>query len=522
MQRKYYLNPSIKKIGIPEQYTSEQLQEYIKCSKDPVYFIENYVYIKSLDKGLVKFKLRGYQLDLINSYHDNNKNIVLSSRQSGKSITTAAYILWYVLFNSDKGVALLANKASLAREILSRILLMLENIPFFLQPGVKTLNKGSIEFGNNSTIMAAATSPSSIRGFSINFLYCDEFAHVDQADEFFESVFPTISSGFTSKIIISSTPKGLNLFHKLWKDAQEGRSDFTPSEITYDKVPGRDQTWKAKQVEIMGEQGFRQEYGNEFIGSSDTLIAGYKLQELTWETPIKSDANYTILKEPMEDRTYIAMVDVSKGVKGDYSTVTIIDITTVPYKIAYTFRDNTIRPINLPGIINSICKRYNDCPVAVERNSMGQSVADSLFYDFDYENVFSTGNSGRKGQILSIGSGNGYTAGIEMTKSVKRIGCANLKAMIEENKLTGFTSEQVSELYSFISKRDSYEADANKKDDLVMNLVMFAWLVQQDYFKELTDKNFSEMFNGQEEKEYDVLGFACSVANTEEDSWILR
>ena len=505
MDKAFYLNPNIKKIGLTEEYSKEQVEEYIKCSKDPVYFIENYVKIISLDKGLVLFKLRGYQKKLIQGYFDNDKVTVLSSRQSGKTSTTVAFILWYVLFNSDKTVGILANKGSTAREILARLYTSLENIPFFLQPGVKALNKGSVEFGNNTRIISSATSDSALRGSSINFLYLDEFAHVPNADEFFKSMFPTISSGETTKIVISSTPCGLNLFHKIWKDAVEHRSAFIPIEVAWHEVPGRDELWKEKQIEVLGEHGFRQEYGNEFLGSANTLIAGYKLQELAWEPPINFDSKTVVLENKKEDHNYVAVVDVSKGVNADYSTVTIIDITEVPYKTVSTFRDNQIRPMVFPQLIVGMAKQYNEAYILVERNSMGQGVVDSIFYDYDYENVFSTANFGRRGQVLSVGASNKFMLGVEMTKNVKRIGSSTLKALVEENKLINFTSDQVLELYNFVAVADSFQADSGKNDDLVMNLVLFAWAINQDYYQDLTNSNIHREFNPIDEEDYDLL-----------------
>jgi hypothetical protein len=482
--KQFYLNPKIKKTNLQENYTKEQVEEYLKCSQDPVYFIEKYVKINSLDHGFIPFELRGYQDDLIHVFHKERRVILLSPRQSGKTISTAAFILWYVFFNPDKTVAILANKAPVAREILARIVAAFETIPFFLQPGAKVLNKGSIELGNSSRIIASATSSTAIRGFSVNLLYLDEFAFVENAEEFFKSTFPTISSGKETKIIISSTPNGLNLFYKLFTDAQAGKNEFYPFEIEWHQVPGRDDEWKRQQEEILGEHGFRQEYGNEFLGSSNTLIAGTKLRELTSPFPISKDKKYIQNYAPIVGRSYATMVDVAGGNLGDNSTITVIDITESPYKICYTWKCNETRPINLPSIIVPICKRYNNAYLVIEKNAMGRGVCEACWFDHEYENMAST-TVAKNSQAISGGFGRSSDYGVDMTKSVKRIGCSVLKGLVEENILVGFTEDQIFELSNFVAKNGTFMASSGNKDDLTMNLVMFAWLTTQSYFKEL-------------------------------------
>lgn len=502
--KNYYLNPNVKKINIKEEYTKEQIAEYIKCSQDPIYFIEKYVKIITLDKGLMPLILRGYQKEFILCMHENRFSIVLAARQSAKTTTVAAYILWYVLFNPEKSVGILANKAATAREILSRITLALENIPFFLQPGVETLNKGDISFGNKSKIFTSATSNDSIRGRSPNFVYIDEYSYVPNAEEFFKATFPTVSSGTESKVVISSTPKGLNHFYKLWKDAKDGRNEFVPFEITWDQVPGRDQNWKKTQIEIMGENGFRQEFGNEFLGSSDTLIAGHVLQSLTWETFKCNFREFNVLEDPKEGRNYVITVDSSRGVGGDYSVAIVIDTTEVPYKIVATFRNNEIRPLRLPQIIIDTAKRYNDAFLLIERNNIGSTVAESCYWDYDYENIFTT-ISGKKGQELRNSFVKSNQIGVEMTPQVKRIGAFILKTLIEEFKLINLTEEIVSELYSFSSKKDSWSAEPGKHDDLVMSLLLFSWATTQPFFKEITNSDLRKAILEEREDEFEEL-----------------
>ena len=505
--RIYYLNPRIKRANLVEEYTAEQILEYKKCAEDPVYFIENYVKITSLDRGLVLFKLRSYQRNLIKLYHSSQKVATVQSRQMGKTVTTAAFLLWFSIFTPSKVVAILANKGMIAREILDRMITMLENLPFYLQPGVKVLNKGSVEFGNNSKVFAAATSPSAIRGFSINFLYLDEFAHVEKAQEFFTSVFPTISSGKTTKIVVSSTPNGLNTFYKLWKDSLDGKNDFTPFKVDWWEFEERDEDWKRRQLEILGEHGFAQEYGNEFLGSSNTLIAGHKLRDLTYETPIKSDNEIKILEEPKPENKYVAVVDCSRGVGKDFNTITVFDVTEFPYKTVFTFKSNVVKPMVLPSIIVPIAKQYNQAYILIERNDIGLAVAESCYFDLEYENIFSTKSGGRRGQQLTYGSSNSSPLGVQMTASVKRLGSSTLKSLIEGDKLIQFTEDQVMELYNFVMKGDNYAADEGSHDDLVMNMVLFAWAVTQPFYQQLMEQRIQDEFPMNPVEQYDNLGF---------------
>lgn len=407
---------------------------------------------------------------------------------SHNSITTASYILWYVFFHPDSTVYILANKAATAREILARVKAAYERTPFFLQPGASVWNKGSIELGNTSKIVAAATTSDSIRGQTANLVALDEFAFVENAEDFFKSTYPVISSGETSKIIITSTPNGLNYFHKLWKDAEENRSDFVSYEISWDKVPGRDEKWKRKQIALLGEHGFRQEYGNEFLGSSNTLISGNVLQSLTWETPltISDDNVWKILEQPKEGHRYIVILDPSRGQEVDYTSMVVIDYTEIPYKIVATYHSNDIRPLLVPSIIVNLGKKYNEAYLLIERNSIGQAIVESCWYDLEYENIFGASTKDA-GQRLTIGFSKTVKQGIEMTTPIKKIGCSNLKTLVEEKKLIGFTDDIFGELCTFVSTKNSWGASQGKHDDLVMCLVLFSWVSTQKFFKEFSE-----------------------------------
>jgi hypothetical protein len=257
----YLGNANLKKVGIPISFSEEQILEYQKCSQDPIYFIDNYCYIVTLDHGIQQFKLYDCQKRKIQTIHDNRRVIIMESRQAGKTTTSAAYILWYTLFQADKNVAILANKDKTAREILSRYQLMYENLPIWMQQGIKTWNKGDIELENGSKVFTAATTAAGIRSKSVNLLYIDEAAIIPNniADQFFTSVYPVVSAGKTTKILITSTPLGYNHFWKFWNDAENGRNGFVPLFIPYWEIPGRDEKWASEQRGVLGEVKYNQE-----------------------------------------------------------------------------------------------------------------------------------------------------------------------------------------------------------------------------------------------------------------------
>lgn len=355
-EKEHYMgNPHVKRDGVITQWTQQQINEYIKCSKDPSYFAVTYCKIINLDKGLVNFELYPYQTKMFNHFNDNRFSIVLACRQSGKSISSVAYLLWYAIFHPEKNIAILANKGQTAREMLSRVTLMLENLPFWIQPGCKSLNKGSIEFSNNSKIMAASTSASSIRGFSINLLYLDEFAFVEDAATFYTSTYPVISSGQDTKVIITSTANGIgNTFHKIWEGAVQKTNAYKPFRVDWWDVPGRDEKWKAETIANTSQLQFDQEFGNTFFGTGDTLISSRALLDLRRVDPIEYLEDYKLLiykhpvvsKEENKNHEYIMTVDVSKGRGQDYSTFTVIDISTTPFEQVAVYRDNTISPFS--------------------------------------------------------------------------------------------------------------------------------------------------------------------------------
>jgi hypothetical protein len=488
----YKGNVLLKRANEDIDWSPELIQEWVKCSEDPIYFVENYMKIISLNEGLVTFNPYLYQRNMISSFVDNRYTIVTTARQAGKSTTTCGFILWYIIFHADKTVALLANKGETAREILGRVQLAYQHLPKWLQQGVKEWNKGSFVLENNSRVIASATSASAIRGYTINLLFIDEAAHIENWDEFFTSVYPTISSGTESKIILVSTPNGLNHFHSTWANAIQGKNGYNPILVNWRDVPGRDDKWKEQTLSGMNFdiEKFNQEMECEFLGSSGTLIAGWKLKELVEQIPItKKDGMYQYIK-PEKGRAYLIIADVSRGKGLDYSAFQVIDVTKMPYNQVCAFRNNGVTPIDYADIIHRTAVAYNNAAVLVEINDIGEQVSHSLHYDFGYENILFTENSGRAGKKVTAGfSGRTADKGIRTTKLVKSVGCSMLKLLIEQNQFVVNDYHTIHELSTFSKKGNSYEAESGKHDDLVMCLVLFAWLSEQQYFKDYTNIN---------------------------------
>ena len=530
----YLGNPNLKPAGVGIEFTKEQVQEYLKCSQDPIYFIKNYVKIVSLDEGLVPFELYDYQEDIVDKVHNNRFCIAKLPRQSGKSTTMVSYILHYILFNQSMNVAILANKQATAREILSRLKLAYEYLPLWLQQGIVEWNKGSIELENGSRIIASSTSASAVRGGSFNMIFLDEFAHVPQniAEEFFSSVYPTITSGQSTKVLMVSTPNGLNLFYHYWRGAtkkpgEHGKNEYIPIEVHWSQVPKfpggplRDQEWKDQQVKNTSEQQFQSEFECDFIGSTNTLISSSKLHCLNYITPLHNNNDgLAVYEEPKEDHVYVIVVDTARGQGLDYSAFAVIDITESPYKLVARFRNNTIAPLVYPTAIKSVGDRYNNAFVLIEINDIGAQVADILFQDLEYENVLQAVYKGRAGQVIGSGFGSGNSQyGVRTTVPVKKLGCSVLKSLIENDKLLIDDMETIQEMYTFVAKGQSYEADDGHNDDLVMCLVLFGWLTRQEYFKNITDLDIrKDIYQDEMQRiEDDMVPFGFMPEAEEED-----
>ena len=521
----YLGNPNLKKANTQIEFTKEQIQEYLKCKEDPVYFAQNYVKIVTLDHGLQPFKMYDFQEKLVRNFHENRFNICKMPRQTGKSTTVVSFLLHYAVFNDSVNIGILANKASTARELLSRLQIAYENLPKWMQQGILSWNKGSLELENGSKILAASTSASAVRGMSFNILFLDEFAFVPNhiADAFFASVYPTITSGQSTKVIIVSTPHGMNHFYRMWHDAEKGRNEYVPTDVHWSEVPGRDAVWKEQTIANTSEQQFKIEFECEFLGSVDTLIAASKLKSLIYDDPIKRNAGLDVYEAAKKGRDYVCTVDVARGVGNDYSAFTVIDITEFPHKLVAKYRDNTIKPMLFPSVIYEVCKSYNEAFILCEVNDVGDQVAAILQYDLEYQNLLMCSMRGRAGQIVGQGfSGQKTQLGVKMSKTVKKVGSLNLKTMIEEDKLTFCDYEVISELTTFISKHNSFEAEEGCNDDLAMCLVIYAWLVAQDYFKELTDQDVRKRLYEEQKNqiEQDMAPFGFIVDGLDDTSFV--
>ena len=507
-QESYLGNPNVKRDGVDQEWTTELVEEYMRCSKDPQYFAAKYIKVISLDEGLVEFNLYPYQIDMFRHFNDNRFSIVLACRQSGKSISACAYLLWYTLFTPEKTVAVLANKGATAREMLSRITLMLENIPFFLQAGAKALNKGNIEFSNNSRIIATATTGSSIRGLSVNLLYLDEFAFVERATEFYTSTYPVVSAGKDTKVIITSTANGIgNQFHKIWEGAVQKTNEYSSFRVDWWDVPGRDEKWKEETISNTSQLQFDQEFGNTFFGTGNTLINAETLLKLRAKrhTKVLEGGDLLIYEEPLAGHEYIMTVDVARGRGQDYSTFNLIDISVRPFKQVAVYRNNTISPLLFPNIIYKYGKLYNDAYVIVESNDQGSLVTNGLYQDLEYENM----------HVSSMVKAD--SIGIEMTRKTKRLGCSGIKDLLENGKIDISDENTIMEISTFVSKGISYEAQDGNHDDLMMNLVMFGYFCSTQYFTDMTDINLKEMMFKQRMKEIedDLPGFGYQSTGME-------
>ena len=488
----YLGNPNLKKANTPIQFTKDQVAEFIKCKKDPVYFAAKYVKIVSLDEGLVPFDMYKFQKKLIKNFHNNRFNICKMPRQTGKSTTVVSFLLHYAVFNDNVNIGILANKAATARELLGRLQTAYENLPKWMQQGIIAWNKGSLELENGSKILAASTSASAVRGMSFNIIFLDEFAFVPNhiADSFFASVYPTITSGKSTKVIIVSTPHGMNHFYRMWHDAERGRNEYVATEVHWSEVPGRNAKWKKQTIANTSEEQFRVEFECEFLGSVDTLISVAKLKTLVYNDPIKKNAGLDIYENPIDDHNYIITVDTARGIDGDYSAFIVFDITDFPYRVVAKYKSNEIKPMLFPSIIHDIAKAYNWAYTLIEVNDIGDQVASILFFDLEYENLLMCAMRGRAGQVVGSGfSGKKSQLGVRMTSAVKKLGCSNLKTLLEDDKLATCDYDIIAELTTFVQRKNTFMAEEGCHDDLAMCLVIFSWLVAQDYFKEMTEQD---------------------------------
>ena len=522
IKENYLGNPNLKRANIPQEFTPEQVEEFVKCSQDPLYFIQEYINIVNIDEGLIKFEPYDFQKEIIELVKDERFVICKMPRQTGKTTTICAVLLWYMMFTESFNIAILAHKSSQSRDILGRIQLAYEHLPRWLQLGIVEWNKGNVELENGSKILAASTSASSIRGGSFNLIYLDEFAFVPThvQEEFFASVYPTISSGQTSKVLITSTPNGLNLFYKLWHDSEEDLNEYKRIDVHWSDVPGRDKEWQEQTIRNTSEEQFRQEFECEFIGSTNTLISPSVLKRLVYEKPLTQNEHVRVYDEPKPKHIYTIVVDTSRGVNQDYSAFAVIDATELPHKVVCCYQNNEISPMQYPQVIQGFAKSYNEAFVLVESNDIGMAVAESLHSELEVDNVLMSAARGRAGQVLSSGFGGvgQQYLGVRTTKQVKRNGCLHLKTIIEKDQLIINDYKVLEELTHFVQKGESYEAEGGNHDDLVMCLVLYGWLCVQDYYKELISSDIRKHIQDQNAKivEDDMIPFGFVNDGVEE------
>ena len=521
----YLGNPNLKKANVPTHFTPKQVKEFLKCSTDPIYFIRKYIKIVSLDEGIIPFNMYDFQEEMVDRFHHNRFNIAKLPRQSGKSTVVTSYLLWYVIYNDNVNVAILANKAPTAREMLGRLQLSYENLPKWMQEGIIGWNKGSVELENGSRLLASSTSASAVRGMSFNIIFLDEFAFVPNniAEQFFASVYPTISSGKNTKVIIISTPHGMNMYYKIWHDAERKKNEYITTDVHWSQVPGRDADWKEQTIANTSEAQFRVEFECEFLGSVDTLISASKLRLMVYEDPITTQNGLDVYEDPQKEHQYTITVDVARGIDGDYSAFTVFDTSTVPYKLVAKYRNNQIKPLLFPDIIHRVAKSYNHAYVLIEVNDVGAQVADILQYDLEYDNLLMAAMRGRAGQVVGQGfSGSKVQLGVKMSSAVKKLGCSNLKGLLEDDKILIQDYDIISELTTFIQKGQSWQAEEGCHDDLAMCLVLFSWLCVQEYFKECHDNDIRlKMYEEQREAiEADMAPFGFIQDGMDDNSFV--
>lgn len=507
----YNGNPNLAKAGQKNTFTSEQLIEYKRCMNDPVYFAEKYFRIIDVDKGLCPIKMYEFQKAAVQLYAKGRRKLALCcSRQIGKTTMATTVILHYALFNKDRRIALLANKGDSAREILSRIQLAFEYLPKWLQVGVKEWNKGSVEFENGSTIIAAASSSSAIRGKSMSMVYIDECAFVENWEEFSASVLPTLSSGKKTITIFTSTPNGLNHFYYY---CQGAKAINTPKWNGYDyletkwyEVPGRTEQWKESVLAELGfdHNKFEREYECSFQGSSGSLISANALRLLEGKDPeYVTEEGLKQYVKPIKNHRYVLIADPSEGKGLDFATFSIFDISVDKnYKQVCTYRSNRTTPTDFAAIINSTAILYNKAFVCVENNNMGIQVCSLLWDAHEYENLIRTENMGRGGKQITFTADKRTEIGVRTTNPLKLIGCAMLKLLIEQNQMTIIDKATIDELSSFIKKGASYQADEGKHDDTVTPLWLFGWMSQTKFWAHIMEHN---VFEGMQEVPDDAI-----------------
>jgi hypothetical protein len=494
----YRGNKNLKRSNIQHNFTEEQVREWVKCAQDPIYFIETYVKVVHVDRGLIPMILYEYQKEIITAAVENRRVICKIPRQAGKSTCVAAFALHQILFIDNYNILIAANKGKTAQEIMKKVQTSFEHLPKWLQQGIVPggFNKSTIELENGSRCMATSTSADSARGYAFNVVILDEFAFLPRtvADEFFTSIYPTISSGETTKMIVISTPKGLNHFYKMYTEAVDKKTDYLPIEIEWDDVPGRDEKFKEEQIRNFGSERWQQEFECAFLGSSNTLISARKLRELTFNDPIKKvmdDIN--IFEMPKKDRLYFITFDGSEGKNLDYHAFIVYDITERPFNIVATWRNRSMDPLLVPDVLYHAGMMYNYAFILIESKSSGSQIAGELYYKKEYLNLLGAANNhGRNGQQLTNYSRD--AVGLNTSERSRDTGCTNLRMIIENDQIFLNDHVIIEELSNFaLQTNRKYKAEEGFNDDLVMCLVVFAWATTQTFFQNLSEVNVRDI-----------------------------
>lgn len=484
--RFYRGNPGLRSAYCKSDYTLEQIQEIKKCSEDIFYFLNNYCYITTADAEVVLFKPYKFQNKFIKTVEASRKVVLLSARQLGKTTSVAAYALWKILFTESYKILILSNDGAGAKDILDRIKTMYENIPHWLQQGVVECNKSTIELVNKSKVFCSSTTVNAGRGRAVAMVILDEFAAVSKnvADQFMVSVFPTLSSGKKTKIVILSTAKGFNHFHKIYDDATKKKNEFKPLKFDWRAVPTRDKAWEKSERLLLGDK-FEEEHECIFQGASNTLLPASSIRKIdsSITNPICEMNDLKIFEEPIQDKSYIVVVDSAEGVEEDFSVCNVIKINESSYEQVAVYRNNTIKPELYALKVVEIAKKYNNGFVFVELNSIGSLVAHIIADEQYYENMFTTKREKNR-QMLKIGRNSDRLPGIKTSTMVKNQGCTSIKNMIDNDTLIIRDRTCFEEFTNFVSKGSSYAAEKGYTDDIVMTFVLFGWIVLQPLFKE--------------------------------------
>lgn len=474
-------NPRLKKSNIEIEYTLEMIQELDRCANDPIYFIENYVYIKGV-KGKALFKLFDYQKEIIDAYIKNNRIVVLASRQVGKTETSAAFILWFTIFNKEKTVLIASNKSDNAKEIIGKVVFAYEELPDWIKPGINenTWNKFSLEFENRSRIMAATTAVDTGRGLAIDLLYVDELAFVKPhiQDQFFTSILPTLASRPDAKMIISSTPNGdTNLFSVIWRSANSGSDNtFKAVFVPWYAMPGRDEKYKQQMIAQFGDRRWKQEFECIFLSSEHTLIDTMIINQVE---KMNKDAGVEVLFEIDEflfwkrinkGSMYLVGVDLSEGIGSDFSSIEVFEFPSLEQVAEY--RTNDTSPAMLYGKLKNILRYLEhyakNVYFSVENNSLGQAII--ALYEADM-------NPPKEAYFISESGKN--KMGITTTSKSKPKSCLLLKEMFSKGYMKIFSPILLSELKSYVRKAGSYQAQLGATDDCIAATLIVLRIVEE-------------------------------------------